>query len=206
MAQTASRATIKVLPSARRLILSLRDIGYDFVHAVADLVDNSIAAEASTVTIDVCFAGAQSWLRVADDGIGMSSATITEAMRYGSQRPYGTDDDLGKFGLGLKTASMSQCRRLSVASRTGNLNSPIQVRILDLDHIEETDQWEVLVARPERWDTLVVEPLQYQIGTVVLWQSLDRVLGYKLPSGERARNGLTALTHRLHDHLGPFSA
>ncbi len=202
MAQPASRATIKVLPSARRLILSLRDIGYDFVHAVADLVDNSIAAEASTVTIDVCFAGVQSWLRVADDGIGMSAATITEAMRYGSQRPYGTDDDLGKFGLGLKTASMSQCRRLSVASRTGNLNSPIQVRILDLDHIEQTDEWEVLVAKPSRCDALVVEPLQYQIGTVVLWQSLDRVLGYKLPSGERARNGLAALTHRLHDHLG----
>src|SRR6266511_4174980 len=178
MAQPASRATIKVLPSARRLILSLRDIGYDFVHAVADLVDNSIAAEASTVTIDVCFAGVQSWLRVADDGIGMSAATITEAMRYGSQRPYGTDDDLGKFGLGLKTASMSQCRRLSVASRTGNLNSPIQVRILDLDHIEQTDEWEVLVAKPSRCDALVVEPLQYQIGTVVLWQSLDRVLGY----------------------------
>src|SRR6266540_4591389 len=135
MAQTASRATIKVLPSARRLILSLRDIGYDFVHAVADLVDNSIAADAATVAVDVAFEGADSWLRVADDGTGMSGPTITEAMRYGSQRAYPGDDDLGKFGLGLKTASMSQCRRLSVASRAYKHNSRIQVRILDLDYI-----------------------------------------------------------------------
>jgi hypothetical protein len=202
MAQASSRTTIKVVPSARRLILSLRDIGYDFVHAVADLVDNSVAAEASTVTIDVHFAGFQSWLRVADDGIGMSEETLTEAMRYGSQRRYEEDDDLGKYGLGLKTASMSQCRRLSVASRTGNLNSPIEVRILDLDHIEERDSWEVLVADASRSDEQLVEPLRYQLGTVVLWQSLDRVLGYRLPSGERARSGLLSLAQRLHDHLG----
>jgi Histidine kinase-, DNA gyrase B-, and HSP90-like ATPase len=132
----------------------------------------------------------------------LQHARVPTRCNTAPERPYGTDDDLGKFGLGLKTASMSQCRRLSVASRPGNLNSPIQVRVLDLDHIEQTDEWEVLVAKPSRCDALVVEPLQYQIGTVVLWQSLDRVLGYKLPSGERARNGLAALTHRLHDHLG----
>jgi hypothetical protein len=202
MTQASSRRTIRVVPSARRLILSLRDIGYDFVHAVADLVDNSIAADAATVAIDVSFEGADSWLRVADDGTGMSASTITEAMRYGSQRAYPGDDDLGKFGLGLKTASMSQCRRLSVASRAGNLNSPLQVRILDLDHIEETDEWEVLVARASQCDERLVEPLRYQLGTVVLWQALDRVLGYKLPAGGRARNGLFSLTQRLHDHLG----
>ena len=202
MMQASSRRTVRVVPSARRLILSLRDIGYDFVHAVADLVDNSIAADAATVAIDVSFEGADSWLRVADDGTGMSGSTITEAMRYGSQRAYPGDDDLGKFGLGLKTASMSQCRRLSVASRAGNLNSPLQVRILDLDHIEDTDEWEVLVAGASRCDEQLVEPLRYQLGTVVLWQSLDRVLGYKLPAGERARNGFLALTQRLQDHLG----
>jgi hypothetical protein len=202
MTQANSRRTVRVVPSARRLILSLRDIGYDFVHAVADLVDNSIAADAATIAIDVTFDGPDSWVRIADDGTGMSAATITEAMRYGSQRAYAADDDLGKFGLGLKTASMSQCRRLSVASRADNLNSRVQIRILDLDHIETTDEWEVIIATASRCDERLIEPLRYQLGTVVLWQSLDRVLGYKLPAGERARNGFLVLTQRLQDHLG----
>jgi len=89
-------ATVEVIPSARRLIGSLRDLGYDFVHAVADLVDNSIAAKASKVAIDVRFEGPDSWVRIVDDGNGMSGSQITEAMRYGAERDYDTDD-LGKL-------------------------------------------------------------------------------------------------------------
>ena len=106
----------EVIPSARRLITSLRDMGYDFAAAVADLVDNSIEARATLVAIDIEFDGDDSWVRVADNGRGMTTAELKEAMRYGAERDY-KKEDLGKFGLGLKTASMSQCKRLSVASR-----------------------------------------------------------------------------------------
>src|SRR5437764_433472 len=113
----ANRVTVEVIPAARRLVRSLRDMGYDFVHAVADLVDNSIAAGASQIDITLRYEGNNSWLRIADDGHGMNGTTITEAMRYGADARDYESDDLGKFGLGLKTASMSQCRRLMVASR-----------------------------------------------------------------------------------------
>ena len=108
-----------MIPSAKRLIHSLRDIGYDFKQAVADLVDNSITANATRVWVDMRFEGKDSWLRVTDNGSGMSGTTITEAMRFGSERDY-EPDELGKFGLGLKTASLSQCRRFTVASRIYN--------------------------------------------------------------------------------------
>lgn len=191
---------IKVIPSASRLVRSLRDLGYDFSQAVADLVDNSITAGATRVSIDLRFEGPDSWLRISDDGHGMTGAAITEAMRYGSQQVYG-DDDLGKFGLGLKTASLSQCRRLSVASRT-NPNAPrVEVRELDLDHVVDADRWEIFVLEPRACDSRLVEPLQKGPGTVVLWQALDRVLGYKIPWGKRARSAVGALASQLELHL-----
>lgn len=101
----------EVIPSAKRLIGSLRDMGYDFSTAVADLIDNSIEAGATAVYIDVEFDGDDTWVRVADNGLGMNALQLQEAMRYGSEREYDGDDDLGKFGLGLKTASMSQDRK-----------------------------------------------------------------------------------------------
>ena len=77
-----------VTPSASRLTTSLRDIGYDFVSAVADLVDNSISAGAERVDIELCFEGAQSYVVVADDGVGMTEQELTEALRFGTRREY----------------------------------------------------------------------------------------------------------------------
>ncbi len=195
------RSTIEVLPSARRLIGSLRDIGYETPEAVADLIDNSIAAGATTVDIKLEFDGARSWLRIADDGVGMNGTTITGAMKYGSDRDY-ADDDLGKFGLGLKTASMSQCRRLSVASRTSKTTARIEARQLDLDYVERTDAWRVLILGAEERAAALVDPLKRHQGTVVLWEDLDRVLNYKNPGSEWARNKLLGLAERLDLHLG----
>lgn len=189
-----------MIPSARRLVSSLRDLGYDFVQSVADLVDNSVEAGATRVNIDLRFEGPDSWLRVADNGTGMTGAEITEAMRYGTQRSYGPEE-LGKFGLGLKTASLAQCRRVSVASRMKGQRD-LEARCLDLDHIEESDKWEVLVLGPRDRREELVAHLGNSQGTVVLWESLDRVLGYKLPWGERAKSALLALAEQLDLHLG----
>lgn len=195
-----ARKTAEVVPSASRLIDSLRDLGYHATEAIADLVDNSIAAGAHKVDVTIEFEGSDSWIRIADDGHGMNAATITEAMRYGSNRGYRAND-LGKFGLGLKTASMSICRRLTVASRPLKDSRRAEVRQLDLDHVEATDAWQVLVLgadeRPER----AMEPLEKHRGTVILWQDLDRLLVYSDPSGGWARRALTDLAAETADHL-----
>jgi len=193
--------TIKIIPSAKRLVNSLRDLGYDFSQAVADLVDNSITAGAQTISIDLRFDGPDSWFRLVDDGCGMTGSETTEAMRYGAQQSYG-DEDLGKFGLGLKTASLSQCRRLTVASRRGPSRKRIEVRQLDLDHVSECDSWEIFVLSATDCEKRVVEPLHSGSGTVVMWESLDRVLGYKIPWGRRAESALESLAEQLELHLG----
>jgi hypothetical protein len=197
MAHTA----ISVIPSARRLVQSLRDLGYDFVHAVADLGDNSVTARASKIAIEIRFDGADSWIKIADNGTGMTAETLNEAMRYGSERKYEADE-LGKFGLGLKTASTSQCRRLTVVSRADPERRRFEGRILDLDHIEKTNRWEVHRIEADEMSENLTEPIKDSTGTVVLWECLDRVLNYKLPWGDRAKNGLLTMAERLDQHLG----
>lgn len=192
--------TVTVVPSPRRLIEALRDVGYDFVGAVADLIDNSIAAYATRVDIQVKWDGADSWLRIADNGTGMDAGTITEALRFGSERAY-RPDDLGKFGLGLKTASLSQCRQILVASRTSEAIARMEARRFDLDRIVKDDRWEVEVLAPgERPDELV-DPLKAHPGTVVVWSQLDRVLGFRAPHGEKAQRALWEMVDRLEQHL-----
>jgi hypothetical protein len=195
------RTTVEVIPSARRLIGSLRDVGYDFTHSVADLVDNSIASGATTIAIEMRFDGKDSFFRIADNGAGMNGTTITEAMRFGTERDY-EEDELGKFGLGLKTASLSQCSRLTVASRTDRSAKRIEARQWDLAHVEKTNKWEIIdVPADERPDALV-DPLQNGTGTVVLWELMDRVLEYKIAWGERAKAGFFRLAEDLDLHLG----
>ncbi len=193
--------SIEVVPSAKRLVGSLRDLGYNTVEAVADLVDNCVAAGARNVDIAIEFDGGDSWIRITDDGRGMDGGTITEAMRYGTVREY-ENEDLGKFGLGLKTASMSQCRRLSVASRVSKTTARIEARQLDLDFVEQTDSWRVrrlgLTDRPSP----LIEPLARRPGTVVLWERLDRILNYRNPGSEWARAKLLGLGEDLDSHLG----
>lgn len=191
----------EVIPSARRLIKSLRDMGYDFAQAVADVVDNSIEAGASLVAIDVEFDGDDSWVRIADNGKGMAADELREAMRYGAEREY-DDDDLGKFGLGLKTASMSQCQRLSVASRWNRNRADIAAYAWDLDHIDRTNRWEILPLERNGLGPAIRQPLRDTTGTVVLWQRLDRILGFRHPYGENARKRLFQMCRDIEVHLG----
>ncbi len=191
---------VEVIPSAKRLIRSLRDMGYEFAAAVADLVDNSIAARANTVRIDVVWDGEDSYVHIADNGSGMTAADLREALRFGSDREYDTED-LGKFGLGLKTASTSQCIRLTVASRQNTSRADINAYCWDLDHIEATNRWEILPVRSADLHDGVRQHLKETTGTVVIWERLDRVLGYKKPDGESARKQLNAMCRELEEHL-----
>jgi len=196
-----SSKLLTITPSAARLTESLRDIGYDFMSAVADLVDNSIMADATRVEIVIEFDGEDSWVLVADDGCGMTANGLVEALRYGTRRSY-SRGDLGRYGLGLKTASLSQCRSVTVVTCSSLTTGRVSTRTLDLDLISEWDEWLVvdpgrqpLVQRARDW--LSSEP-----GTVVIWQKLDRVLPERRPDGGWARRRLTALAAKTAEHLG----
>jgi hypothetical protein len=190
-----------ITPSAARLTESLRDIGYDFVAAVADIIDNSIMADASRVDIAIEFDGEASSVVITDDGAGMTANGLIEALRYGSRRAYSARD-LGRYGLGLKTASLSQCRSVTVVTRTSNGFGQMAARMLDLDLIAEWDEW--MVVEPVR-DTAVEsarERLADGCGTVVIWRKLDRVLPEKRPDGGWARRRLEAMAAKTAEHLG----
>ena len=106
-------------PKADSIISSLRSIGYSFETAIADLIDNAISAGATIVDINSPFDGENTILSIFDDGLGMDDSELHSAMRLGSSDPVidRKSSDLGRFGLGLKTASFSQCRKFSVLSK-----------------------------------------------------------------------------------------
>ena len=189
-----------ITPSAARLTTSLRDIGYDFTSAVADLVDNSISAGARDVAVEIEFAGEASRVFVVDNGTGMTPKGVNEALRFGTRRTYATAD-LGRYGLGLKTASLSQARSLTVCSRSAPDAFRVVMRTLDLDEILETDDWVIFdpgrteqTKRARRW-------LEESTGTVVLWEKLDRVLPAHRPEGGWAKRRFETLTEKTVSHL-----
>lgn len=196
----ASRSAA-ITPSAARLTESLRDIGYDFPAAVADVVDNSIMAGAGRVDILIEFDGADSSVSVADDGCGMTANGLLEALRYGTRRTY-SRGDLGRYGLGLKTASLSQCRSVTVVTRRSAWGARATARMLDLDLIAEWDEW--LVVDPTG-DPVVKDArslLEEGPGTVVIWRKLDRVLPEKRPHGGWGKRRLDGLAAKTAEHLG----
>lgn len=193
--------TLEVTPSARRLIGSLRDIGYDFATAVADLVDNSISAGSDTVEVDLVFDGANSYLMLSDNGSGMSRPQLEEALRFGTRRSY-SEGDLGRFGLGLKTASLSQCRRVTVITRRAPRRRLVTARRLDLDHVLETDRWEIYEPDAHGPTAVAIDKLEEGPGTVVLLEDLDRILSGTDPEGGWARRRLARLASETSVYLG----
>lgn len=196
----AGRRTYEVTPSAARLTRSLRDIGYDFPTAVADLVDNSISARASHIQVIVEFDGTDSRVFITDDGNGMSENALVEALRFGSRRDYKAGD-LGRYGLGLKTASLSQGRSVTVATRRGASADRVFVRELNLDIIEEFDEWLVIAPKSDKDIARARELLGDSTGTVVIWRLLDRVLPEKRPEGGWARRRIDNYARKTAEHL-----
>lgn len=186
-------------PSAARLTSSLRDIGYDFVSAIADLIDNSISAGATDVAVEIEFAGPDSAVYVADNGCGLNSQGMTEALRFGSRRTYGSGE-LGRYGLGLKTASLSQARCVTVVSRPAERKRPLW-RSLDLDLVAEQDDWVLTDDAPAVVIEVSKNLLGTGTGTVVVWQKLDRVLPASGASGGWAKRRFEVLVEKTKRHL-----
>ncbi|WP_112185422.1 ATP-binding protein [Ralstonia sp. GX3-BWBA] len=194
---------IELQPDPERVIVGLRDTGYEFNTAVADIVDNSIAANATKVVLDLSadFRG-NIRLMIADDGDGMDRQGLINAMRYGSKaRP--SPASLGKYGLGLKTASTAFCKRLSVISRPDG-ETPALMATWDLYHVAKVNKWALLLR--EECDEESLELLEKVApsgsGTVVLWEDVDRLIkDYSAPSGKPAQKALKVKEDALRQHL-----
>lgn len=188
--------TIKIMPQASALVESMRNIGYTFETAVADLIDNSISADSSEVCINIGWHEDEPYVCILDNGVGMTKERLIEAMRTGSQSPLESREvgDLGRFGLGLKTASFSQCRELTVATRKMDQES---VARWDLDHIAKYNNWELKLfeSAPLIGESKIVG----KSGTLVLWQKLDRLSPYDSVDGSKVE--LNKVTQQLRDHL-----
>lgn len=173
-ADEAVRLVADATPHAASLIQSLRDIGYSCETALADIIDNSITAGARSIDLLSDTAGDDPALAVLDDGCGMSQEELIEAMRPGSRNPLSerSATDLGRFGLGLKSASFSQCKRLTVITRKAGVTSGAT---WDLDVVASTDRWEIEL-HPDISGILWADRIG-EHGTLVIWRSLDRLSG-----------------------------
>ncbi len=170
--------SIECPPDASAMVESLRAHGYTLNTAIADIVDNCIAAHARTVRIDARWPdGETPFISIVDDGDGMTGEELVTAMRLGSRHPLEVrdEDDLGRFGLGLKTASFSQARRLTVRSiRDGHQATTYR---WDLDYLARPDVggWKLLTGADERSHSRLADRGEAK-GTVVLLEVLDRVI------------------------------
>jgi hypothetical protein len=189
-------------PHPSALIESLRAVGYNVPAALADIIDNSLTADAKNIWLDFHWAGGKSRISVLDDGSGMSESGLIEAMRPGTTNPLQerNSKDLGRFGLGLKTASFSQCRHLSVWSK--QKNKPVSGRCWDLSYVAKHNQWRLRKDLPVP-STKCFEQLQsLRSGTLVIWNDPDRIVGEAVLSTDKeAHSGFFSLIQEVKDHL-----
>ncbi len=195
-----------VSPNISRLVEGLRDTGYSFEAALADLVDNSIShGQANVISVRVMLVGEgddrHASVQVADNGCGMDEAALENAMRYGAdelENPH----NLGKFGLGLKTASTSFCRRLNVFSRASGESGPPLHAVWDLDRIAQTGEWILgLESAGQEFSDVFDDEIESiggsGNGTIIIWQKIDRLL--KTKAGTSAKNKQLALERILNE-------
>lgn len=189
-------------PRAAAIVESLRAFGYDLPTALADVVDNSLSAGASNVWLNFDWDGADSTISVTDDGRGMSASELVEAMRLGTRGPLAERQphDLGRFGLGLKTASLSQCRRLTVRSRCEH--GALETRCWDLRLIAATDDWRLLRSADAAAEPRFARLASLPHGTTVLWQHLDRLTRDQDAQNEKQQLRFLERIEGVRRHLG----
>lgn len=190
-----------VAPHPAALIESMRSVGYTPAAAVADVVDNSVSADARNVWLSFVWDGPASFVTIRDDGLAMSPTGLRDAMRLGSQSPTEARaaTDLGRFGLGLKTASFSLCRRLTVASKPEA--GSMAIRRWDLDQVAKTNVWQLLKSPAPGSDSRLEDLAAADRGTVVLWEEMDRIVGDTSVDDTRAHRRFLDLIESVQEHL-----
>ena len=173
-------------PNPSSTINSYRSFGYNLSTAIADIIDNSISADADEIRLEYKWAGQDSLILISDNGKGMNREELVLAMTPGSKNPeeQRSERDLGRFGMGLKTASFSQCKRLTCVTKKENI-STIK-RCWDIDFINNENEWQLLDYIS---DESFIEKIDIQkSGTLVLWEKLDRIVGNSEVNNESVKN------------------
>ena len=164
------------LPPDPHLLESLRAVGYSFETAVADVIDNAIAANANVIHLLTSREGTPQ-VSIFDDGEGMTRTTAIRAMKLAAQSPTTSrgPTDLGRFGLGLKTASLSQCRRLTVATKRDGV---LTILRWDLDYVIDSGRWIALELQRGQASSLFGGELLDAVdsGTLICWDDLDLLM------------------------------
>lgn len=190
-------------PNAASLIQSLRAFGYDITTAIADLIDNSITANASEIHIQFTWGNDNKpWITISDNGNGMTEDELFEAMKPGSKSPLDirNDNDLGRFGLGLKTASFSQCRRLTVITKT--TKTSIALRCWDLDFVCEKSDWTLLKTGSITANRIANSFFKSrESGTVILWEKLDRIVSSEFTDEEKYQSAFLDYAKSVERHV-----
>jgi hypothetical protein len=186
------------------MLEALRGLGYSTGAAIADVIDNSVAAGAKNVDVHFAWDGDLSRASILDDGRGMDDAELESAMKLGDKSPLDdrAADDLGRFGMGLKTASFSQCRRLTVSSLKGGALSCLR---WDLDELAKDPGggWLLFEGPADGSEAFAALPPGRAAGTLVLWEAMDRIVtkafspDHFLDLADDVERHLSMVFHRL---------
>lgn len=186
-------------PNPKSTINSYRSFGYNLSTAIADIIDNSISAGADRIFLEYKWKGKDSYITILDNGCGMHKEELVQAMTPGSKDPdeERNEKDLGRFGMGLKTASFSQCKRLTCITKKENY--AIIKRCWDIDFINQENEWQLLDYVS---DELFVDKIANQkSGTLVLWEKLDRIVGEAESTNEKVKKAFYDEMVTVKKHL-----
>lgn len=186
-------------PNPKSTINSYRSFGYNLSTAIADIIDNSISANADVISISYKWNGQDSFISIKDNGDGMNKDELVLAMTPGSKDPEDerSEKDLGRFGMGLKTASFSQCKRLTCVSKRVSY-STIK-RCWDIDFINDAEEWQLLDFISD--SNFLTEINDQKSGTLVLWEKLDRIVGKAESNNESVKNAFYQEMENVREHL-----
>jgi hypothetical protein len=190
-------------PDASRLIFGLRDTGYEPTTAIADIIDNSIAADATEVKIQILLqTDGRKFVFIGDNGTGMNADQLFNAMRYGAPKRANLKS-LGKFGLGLKTASSSICKKFSIVSKDKS-DSELKKLSWDLDHVAKKNAWEMIQEPVSSDEKDMFIRLCGDTGTLVIWENCDRLLSsdYDEPGGQKESRAIDYRIEKIKEHCG----
>lgn len=192
--------SVSAAPEASSMIETFRAIGYSIETAIADIIDNSITAGAKNIWIDYDWKGSNTTLSILDDGTGMNSEQLILAMRPGSKNPLDQrkQDDLGRFGLGLKTASFSQSRKFTVISKADGFKPVFWT--WDLDYVNQVKSWKLIryIPEEESW-TRKLDSIE--TGTCVVWWDMDRLTKDSNEDSEEAKSKFLGVMDGVKSHL-----
>ncbi|UUZ92345.1 ATP-binding protein [Paenibacillus sp. P25] len=185
-------------PSATPVIHALRSLGYNAGTAIADLIDNSLDAKATKITLQFMCFGNDGAIIIADNGHGMNEDTLQAAMNIGSKDPRADrrPNELGRFGMGLKTASFSLGKRLSVLTKQNGIYAQ---RCWDLDHVSKCNEWRLFTAIPDEVRQYMCD-IEGDSGTVICIDKLDRFMGAG-SANTIHESSFFAKVRRIHHHL-----